>query len=117
MVSSLFKNTKDWKEDHPEEAFPVITEENDPQGWIAEVSNQFVYCPEDFCKFYRVSDEEIIPAQPSYIDRDDCPYAFESKNRGGVAGVKISTSKNLDGGCYTHKDLSQSKCVVLIKYL
>jgi hypothetical protein len=96
MVSSLFKAIDEWKEDHETEILPTINPDDDPNGWISDISSKYVYCPNDFCQFFKVIDKTIAPIQSRDIMPDDCiqatirfaPYAF-ADNVGGICGVKI----------------------------
>lgn len=95
MVSSLFKPIDEWKNDHEGFDTPIIKKDEDPNGWIQKIANDFVYCPEDFCNFYHITDDSIEPTKHTEIKRDDCiqakirfaPYAFIQK-KGGVAGIR-----------------------------
>lgn len=94
MVSSIFKRVSKWKEEHSEEEIP---EHDDPNGWIKDISDSWVYCPEDFCSFYRVGAAGIEKTEKTEITKGDyihakiwfAPYAFLLSKDNGVAGVRV----------------------------
>jgi hypothetical protein len=95
IVSKVFKTFEQWDQDHGDEVRPVISQEDDVDGWSGGVGD-FVHCPRDFCKFYRLAGGNVEEMQPSDLNRDDCiqariafsPYAFTLSDKSGACGVR-----------------------------